>query len=218
MSELPASASDVAPILPTSTAVPDANALPFPATDLPQDPFYPHTTAVGPIFLDTQACVCSLQPNPDPDASDPAWRCLGNSTSDIYIGTSGKWYNPVGDASKIINGSIDDASTPPDTNDALVVNNQTDALEPLSSVHPDPLSVFDDACTGVNETLFSTAYYRAAQEQANHQTPVDAAPCWRPGGYPVQIQNVSSWQTTGCYPGFFCSYHSVSVAEHCQSY
>lgn len=199
------SSSAAASPLPSSTGQPSAPNLPdlpFPASSLPQDPFYPHSSPQGPIFLDSQACVCALRSYSD---SGVAWRCLGNSTSDIYLGFSGKWFEFTNDESTITDASMNDASNPPNTDNTLIADAESESLVPLASANPNPLSVYDQACTGINETLFSTAYYNAARAIAADETPVDAAPCWRPGGIPVQIQNVSSWQTTGCYSGFFCS-------------
>ena len=192
--------------LPTSKGLPSSTGLPgfpFPASSLPQDPFYPHSPAGGPLFLDDQACVCALRSYSDSD-DDTAWRCLGNSTTDVYVGTSGKWFATTNDGKLASDAPMSDASNPPKTDNALIAGPDSDSLIPLASVNPNPLSPFNDACTGINETLFSTAYYNAAREIAANQTPIDAAPCWRPGGIPVQIQNVSSWQETGCYSGFYC--------------
>ena len=188
----------------SSIGLPSSTSLPFPISDAPQDPFYPHSTADGPVFLDNQACVCALRSAP---GSSVAWRCLGNATSDIYVGESGKWYAPTNKGGDHSNAPIDDASNPPKTDEALLSDPKSDALVPLASVNPNPLTVYDNACTGINETLFSTAYYRASKEVAANQPPVDAAPCWRKGAFPVQIQNVTSWQKTGCYSGFFCPSH-----------
>ncbi|KAL6719027.1 hypothetical protein ACLMJK_003262 [Lecanora helva] len=197
--------------VPSPTGLPMS---PFPASSLPQDPFYPRSLPEGPVFLDSQACVCALRSPSDSD--DVAWRCLGNSTSDIYTGDSGKWFAATNKRSTASNLPIDDTSNPPDTNNALITTPNSSSLVPLGSVNPNPLSVFDGACTGINRTRFSTSYYRAVQEIKANQTPVDAAPCWRKGAVPVQIQNVSSWQATGCFSGFFCPNNTInSLPQYC---
>ena len=192
--------------LPTSKSPPSSSGLPkfpFSASSLPQDPFYPRSPSDGPVFLDEQACVCVLRSFSDSN-DDTAWRCLGNSTSDIYEGTSGKWFAATNNKTLTNDTAMNDASNPPKTDNALIADPKSDSLVPLASQNPNPLSPFNDACTAINETLFSTAYYNAAREIAANQTPVDAAPCWRAGAIPVQIQNLSSWQQTGCYSGFYC--------------
>lgn len=66
------------------------------------------------------------------------------------------------------------------------------------------LDVFSKACTGKNQTTFTTAYYRAVREIADNKLPVDAAPCYRPGAVPLQIQSADSWVKDGCNLGFLC--------------
>ena len=201
--------SVTAPITSTQSSLPSSLAstlpasLPLSSNYVPEDPFWPRWPANGPVFLDTGACTCALQSAPDQNTTTQVWRCQGNATSYAYAGTSGKWFNaPI---TGILSSEIDDASNPPALGSALVYSNDTEALVPLVSVNPDPLSVYDQACTGVNETLFSTAYYKTTHELSQNRTPVDAAPCWREGALPIPIRNTSTWQVGGCGKGFFCS-------------
>ena len=171
---------------------------------LPQDPFLPQETPTGPSFLDTGACLCALQDSPAANDDDAKWQCIGNQTQGIYKIKSGKWFNSLHGGSNV-NGTIDDSTNSPTTSKPLVFNPGNRSLR-------DPkkgdLSVWDAACTGENQTTFSTAFYRAAVELAANKVPVDAAPCWRPGAMPIQIQNVTSWQNKGCIEGFLCEYRS----------
>lgn len=197
---LPAAASA------TSSKAPGATAsdLPVSSSYLPQDPFVPRFTATGPVFLDTGACVCALRDFPDQGNATIAWRCQGSGHSSIYAGTTGKWFLPSSEESSNVTSAIDDASSPPDTNNAQVASNDSLSLIPLSSANQNRLSIYDKGCTGVNETTFSTAYNRAAIETQNQQRPIDAAPCWREGALPIPLMKAEQWQPNECASGFFC--------------
>lgn len=174
----------------------------------PQDPFLPRKKPTGPTFLDTEACICRRQAIPTSSAGGntvPLWRCVGNQTEGFETTTSGKWFRPVYDNETITDITalpINDESNPPDTKSSLQWNPESNSLVPGS----DHLSVWDSACTGENRTSFSTSFYRAAEQIEQGEVPFDAAPCWRAGAVPLQIQNVSHWQSTGCLPGFVCRY------------
>lgn len=185
-----------------STAAPST--LPGTSSYVPENPFLPKWPSQGPVFLDTAACICTLQ-KPPGNFSSQAWQCQGNGTSNPYTSISGKWYKTsrAGNSS----AAIDDASSPPDT-DTPPVASDGSTLVPLASMHPNPLSIFDQACTGINQTRFTTSYYRATREIAQGQPPIDAAPCWRDGAIPITLTEPLAWQneTTfiGCKEGFFC--------------
>ena len=173
---------------------------------VPENPFLPQWVAEGPVFLDTNACICALQNPPDKNRSSQVWECQGNATSNPYISTSGKWFDTA-NANGNVSAALNDASNPPLTDDPLVIlGNST--LVPLASINPNPLSVFDQACTGINRTNFTTSYYRAKHELDHKQAPIDAAPCWREGAIPIGLTKASSWQNEtgyfGCKEGFFC--------------
>lgn len=171
----------------------------------PQDPFLPLAPPVGPTFLDTQACLCTRQLDPGSlvgDDSGLLWRCVGNRTG--VSTTSGKWFRPIRDDSRegpaVFRLPIYDASNPPERSTPMQWGPDSESLVPGSG----ELSVWDRACTGENHTSFSTSFYRAVDQIGSGEQPVDAAPCWRPGALPVQMQNVSHWESTGCLSGFLC--------------
>lgn len=176
------------------------------ATDLPQDPYYPQETPQGPSFLDTGACVCALQETPMLNSNNAVWHCIGNQTQNVYLTTGGKFFNPL-HGGNTINGDIYDDSNGPQTNTTFVWNSASNSLEELDATYD--LTPYDKACTGQNQTTFSTAFYQANQEITDNETAVDAAPCWRAGAIPVQIQNVTEWQSQGCNEGFLCMFNGT---------
>ncbi|KAI5866109.1 hypothetical protein GGS23DRAFT_369953 [Durotheca rogersii] len=179
---------------------------------LPQDPFLPQELPEGPVFLDTQACLCALRGPEILDSDNASWQCIGNQTQGVYTVTTGKWFNALHSGSK--EGlPMWDASNSPDTSRTLKWD---PGLGSLVDYTPSQLSVWDQACTGKNHTAFSTSYYRAAEAIVAEEPPVDAAPCWRPGAVPMQIQSVTSWQVKGCSDGFFCANNTVnSLPQFC---
>lgn len=181
----------------------------------PQDPFYPQITPNGPAFLDDAACLCALQESPDTQASNLVWQCIGNQTTDVYNTVDGKWFSGLsnGNDTKL---PIDDASNLPDKQHPLMYDGASRTLVPYSASAANNMTVYNRACTANNQTVFSTAFYRAVDEQQNNQTMIAAAPCYREGGIPMQIQNVSSWQSQGCNLGFLCANNTVnSLPQFC---
>ncbi|KUI57529.1 hypothetical protein VP1G_04850 [Cytospora mali] len=174
--------------------------------EVPQDPYFPEEIPPGPAFLDTQACLCAYRQTPVSESNDAAWECIGNQTQGINTFTGGKWFRPLHSAT-ISNvsddsfGPIWDASNGPDLTAPLMYNNVSDTL---ISVDESQLSPYDAACTGSNQTTFSTAFYRAVDERRNNETMVDAMPCYRPLAAPIQIMPLDSWQQNGCNEGFLC--------------
>ncbi|KAK7931561.1 hypothetical protein PG985_002273 [Apiospora marii] len=180
------------------------------ANDLPQDPYFPQYPPTGPAFLDTEACLCALR-RPEPKSSNVAWHCIGNQTQGVYKVTTGKWFAALHEEAQA-GGRVDDASNGPDTAKALRWDGGSEPFSPAD----DTLGPYDKACTGHNQTTFSTAFYRAAEEQRNNKTMVDAAPCWREGAVPIQIQTLKSWQDHGCSEGFLCMNNTVnSLPQFC---
>lgn len=181
----------------------------------PQDPFLPRETIKGPAFLDTEACLCALQ-DVEPTANNAAvhvrsaWQCIGNQTQGVYSVKTGKWFRsssePLG--AKFAKLPIHDASRPLSTEKPMT----WDALnEKFVDADLAKLTPYDRACTAVNRTTFSQAYYEAHAAQAKGDAPVTAAPCYQPGAVPIEIQNVTSWIRDGCLEGFWCTFKT----RHC---
>ncbi|KAI1772309.1 hypothetical protein F4818DRAFT_182589 [Hypoxylon cercidicola] len=179
---------------------------------LPQDPFLPQEVPQGPVFLDTQACLCGLRGTENLNSQTPSWQCIGNQTQGVYSVTTGKWFNSVGKGSKE-NLPMWDNTNGINTSRALMYNARNDSFVDASLSE---LTVWDRACTGINQTSFSTSYYGAAVALQRNETPVDAAPCWRPGAIPIQIQDDASWTANGCSEGFLCANNTVnSLPQFC---
>lgn len=177
----------------------------------PQDPFLPRESSYGPSFLDSSACLCALQ-RVGARNGDAAWQCIGNQTQGVYEVTTGKWFESLHGGNKV-DLPIHDASNGPDTKKALKWDESKGAFV---DVNLNQLTPYDRACTGRNQTTFSTAFYRAVAEKEAGDTLIDAAPCWRQGGLPVEIQDVTSWTSTGCPLGFLCANNTVnSLPQFC---
>lgn len=178
--------------------------------DIPQDPFWPKADYDTPSFMDTALCVCALRYTPNVDLDSIAWQCIGdqirrqgvrgNETEDVYQTTTGKWFGTSHGGTNL-NLTIDDASNGPDTSKLFRWNGGSLVGTSDQSV----FNVYDRACTASNQTTYSTAFYKAIDERANNAKPINAAPCWRPGAVPLEIQDLDSWTTNGCNEGFLCS-------------
>lgn len=173
-----------------------------------QAPFLPRRQPTGPSFLDTEACLCALQPAPGGNggegASLAAWQCIGNQTRGIYETTSGKWFEAA-DGSSPVDLPMYDASNPPRKDRELMLRGGS-SLEPLDDAARESMDVYDRYCTAVNETTFSSAWYGAVRSLERNETPFDALPCWRPDAppLPVFIQTIDDWLENGCSEGFQC--------------
>ncbi|KAM0340456.1 hypothetical protein ACHAPQ_001151 [Fusarium lateritium] len=192
--------------------------------ELPQQPFLAYEEPRGPSFLDTTACLCALRPLPGSDKlalatgkgtfdnGEAAWQCIGNQTQGVYNITSGKWYKTKSAKGSITLPMYDDSNPP--VGDDLVWDRKSRSLKPLEDKKT--LTVYDRDCTGTNRSSFSTSFYRATTQLRAKQLPYDAAPCWRPGALPLQLQNVSSWQNEGCKEGFLCQNNTInSLPQSC---
>ncbi|ORY57830.1 uncharacterized protein BCR38DRAFT_461094 [Pseudomassariella vexata] len=182
-----------------------------------QDPYYPReTTLEGPVFLDTEACLCALQETPA-EGRDAVWQCIGNQTQEVYevsVG-KGKWFKSVHGGNKV-DLPYNDASNPPNTNEPLKYDSKEKALVPLDD-DDSSLTIYDKACTGINQTTFTTAYLRAFDSLSRKEYPLgDVGPCWRPGAVPIPLVNESFWQSNGCPDGFLCQNNTInSLPQYC---
>ncbi|KAI0509660.1 hypothetical protein F5B22DRAFT_308113 [Xylaria bambusicola] len=188
----------------------------------PQNPYLPRESSYGPSFLDSSACLCSLRQveqaegeeeddRKRADSNDAAWQCIGNQTQGVYEVTTGKWFESLHGGSKV-NLPIYDASNGPDTSKALTWDTKKKAFVDADL---DGLTPYDRTCTAINQTTFSTSFYRALAEKEAGDTPTSAASCWR-GTIPVEIQNVTNWDSNGCPSGFLCTNNTVnSLPQYC---
>ncbi|KAI1363422.1 hypothetical protein F5Y08DRAFT_309687 [Xylaria arbuscula] len=199
----------------------------------PQNPYLPRESEYGPSFLDSSACLCSLrqveQDSLSDDVSDDttddagddlkratkadaAWQCIGNQTQGVYEVTTGKWFESLHGGSEV-DLPVYDASNGPNTDKALTWDDDKNAF---MDADLDSLTVYDRVCTAVNQTTFSTSFYRALAEREAGDDPIDAASCWRPGSIPIEIQDVTSWTDTGCPSGFLCQNNTAnSLPQYC---
>jgi hypothetical protein len=175
-----------------------------------QNPFLPQEILTGPAFLDTGACLCSLQPIPGDTehGNNVAWKCIGDQSVTIQDNSHGKWFQSSNSESNFT-GNIYDASNYPQISNASFWDSEQKALIPEDDYNRESSQVWDHACTGINHTSFSTSYYNAVKQKAQNETMVDAAPCWQSGAASIEIQPVDDWSLNGCSPGFLCQSQSV---------
>ncbi|KAI0169250.1 hypothetical protein GGR52DRAFT_513166 [Hypoxylon sp. FL1284] len=180
---------------------------------LPQDPFLPQEPPQGPVFLDTAACLCALRGTKDLNSNNPSWQCVGNQTESVYQVTSGKWFGGIGKGSK---------DKLPIWGDTIGINVTDKGMaydapeDSFSEPYTADFTPWDLACTGINRTSFSTSYYHSVAALQRNDTPIDAAPCWRAGAIPMQIQDYTSWTRDGCNEGFLCANNTVnSLPQFC---
>ncbi|MCJ1472453.1 hypothetical protein MMC13_001101 [Lambiella insularis] len=160
----------------------------------------------GPAFIDAALCRCALQSSNrlDPYDAEPnpeAWRCIGENSADIYNGSTGMWFLPVRTKSSADLHEPDNwAGNPPDLTQVYIVDNGTGMFEVYAGEQSGYLSSADQACTGLNDTTQSEQYYASFQKSPS----TTQQPCLQAGGQPINIQNATSWNQTGCSLGFFC--------------
>ncbi|TDZ34374.1 hypothetical protein C8035_v009406 [Colletotrichum spinosum] len=135
--------------------------------------------------------AASLPQDPYLPQADPKGPRFLDSAG-VYTVTSGKWFNTLR-GGNAVDGRIDDASNGPNTDKVLrwISGSLTEAAN-------------DDGLTPAWDQL------------SKDEQPVDAAPCWRPGAVPIQIQTVDDWESQGCSPGFLCQNNTVnSLPQYC---
>lgn len=76
--------------------------------------------------------------------------------------------------------------------------------------------ISDRVCTGQNWTDLSARYYAGREQLAQNKTPLAASTCYQEGVVALPMQNLSSYQDTGCLGGFFCPNNSVNgLPQYC---
>ena len=162
-----------------------------------------------PQFIDTASCRCALQDgeelNPIDGNSTEAWRCIGNSTENIYQGSNGKWFLPINPPlSSDLDESLSWGGNPPDTESPYIDISSDGSLVPYDMTAVSQLSLVDQACTGKNDTKQSSQYYAQIESLKSGGSGASASPCLQTDADPITIQNATSWNETGCSLGFYC--------------
>lgn len=163
------------------------------------------TQPTGPLFVDDGGCRCALQEALGKDS----WRCIANTTSNIYSGQTGRWFFAVDQADP---GSLQELpnsdSNPPDVGTSYIIDGVGQNAEFVVITQQNETTDFQDTtCSGKNDTKASSNLYKFMAVSMTESF----SPCWQPGITPIVIQNASQWNATGCSLGFFCKCASTSV-------
>lgn len=127
-----------------------------------------------PSYIDTDACLCALVTSrstlPNNGEVTELWRCIGNSSANIGLGSHGKWYNTVLPSEDLsgINKPEDWAENPPDLSQTYVLEKEKNSTvyNILGPGGSSSLIGADVNCTGMNDTVFSELYYARGEEFA----------------------------------------------------
>lgn len=167
------------------------------------------TQPKGPLFADDGGCRCALQEALDRES----WRCIANTTSNIYSGQTGKWFLAVNQANPAsLQESTNSDSNPPNVSTPYVIRGegQNPEFVDISST-TDTTALGDMTCSGKNDTEASSTLYKYIAESTEL-----LSQCWQPGTTPLIIQNASQWIATGCNLGFLCKCASLYASESLQ--
>lgn len=152
----------------------------------------------GPIFADEGGCRCALQEA----LAKESWRCIANTTSNIYSGQTGKWFFAVNQASPAsLQEPKNSDSNPPDVGTSYVIEGEGQNAEfVVITSKNETTDLGDMICSGKNDTEASSTLYKYLAASTSESL----YPCWQPGTTPLIIQNASEWNATGCNLGFLC--------------
>ena len=157
----------------------------------------------GPNFIDEEGCRCALQE----ELGTEAWRCTTNMTN-VYSGQTGKWFFAVNQNNPAsLHDSPNSDSNPPNVTSSYFIEGEGRAagFVVITTPFDEDTDPEDAKCSGKNDTEASANFYRLLASS----TTMSSSPCWQPGVFPLAIQNASSWNATGCLPGFFCKCASL---------
>lgn len=152
----------------------------------------------GPTLIDDRGCRCALQK----ELSTEAWRCVANTTTDIYLGQTERWFFAVNQTnSASLHDLPNSDSNPPNVSTSYFIesNGQNGQFVETNSSE-ETTNLGDVICSGRNDTNASSAFYRYVATSITESS----SPCWQPGIIPLTIQNASEWKATGCSLGFLC--------------
>ena len=156
------------------------------------------TQPTGPLFADDKGCRCALQE----ELGKESWRCIANTTSNIYSGQSGKWLFAVNQSNTAsLHKPINSDSNPPNVGTLYVIEDAgPNAKFALSTPQNEISDLEDMSCSGRNDTEASSTLYKLMAVSITESL----SPCWQPGITPLMVQNASQWNATGCNLGFLC--------------
>ncbi|ATY64290.1 ABC transporter [Cordyceps militaris] len=183
------------------------NNMEFTADQLPQDPFLPGVDFQGPVFLDTEACLCALRPAQLGQSKKAvAWQCVGEQ-SRAYSTLDGKWFPTRANSTVNVTALFSDATSPPDTDKPMFYDGNASLVDLKDA---ETLGVYNAACTGKNNTRFSQSIYETNVQLAEKKYPTSGVPCFQPGAIPLKIQYADSWLKNGCSEGFLCENNTLN--------
>lgn len=161
----------------------------------------------GPVFTDDGGCRCALQEALGKDS----WRCIANTTSDIYSGQTGKWFFAVNQTDPTsLQEPFNSDSNPPDVNASYVIQNEGQNAEfVVITPQNETTDLGDVICSGKNDTDASSALYKYAAVSTSESL----SPCWQPGTIALVLRNASEWNATGCNLGFLCECASSTTQK-----
>lgn len=152
----------------------------------------------GPLFADDGGCRCALQEALDRES----WRCIANTTIDIYSGQTGKWFFAVNQTNPASLHDLPNSDTnPPNVGTSYFVQGQGQSAEfVVVTLKNETTDLEDMTCSGKNDTKASSALYEYLAVSETDSL----SPCWQPGTIALILQNASEWNATGCNLGFLC--------------
>ena len=112
----------------------------------------------GPTLIDDEGCRCALQEELDTEA----WRCIANTTDNIYSGQTGKWFFAVNktDRNSLKDSPKSNINPPTLTTSYIIKGNGQDAEFAVITPSDEAADFKDATCSGRNDTKASSAFYR----------------------------------------------------------
>ena len=170
-------------------------------------------------FTDTESCHCALRLIAEEGVADrdntKAWRCIGDITQDIYSGLTGKWFFPI---KRYSSPSSEERPNRedwlPDTDlwysMRLVEDGKSVEARSVDSLE---ISSLDEPCSGKipdQESMEEPQHSSLLVQRTDGATlskrtrNISHSCLGGPEVLSLTIQNATSWNETGCLPGFLC--------------
>ncbi|KAL9066079.1 MAG: hypothetical protein Q9161_007804 [Pseudevernia consocians] len=156
------------------------------------------TQPTGPLFVDNGGCRCALQET----LGKESWRCIANTTSNIYSGQTGRWFFAADqDDPASLQELPNSDSNPPNLGTSYVIEGEGQNAEfVLITSKNETTDLGDITCSAKNDSDASSYLYQFMAVSATDSL----SPCWQPGTIPLIIQNARQWNAKGCNLGFLC--------------